>query len=93
MAESDAQVDQETKKILADLKAIVDSLDVPMLLIGARARVLAFDSQYTQGRATKDWDLAVKVDDWSRYEALVTQMTTGEAARFRRRVSFTNLFT
>lgn len=84
MAGSDAQVDLETRKILADLRAVVDSLDVPMLLIGARARILMFDSQYGQGRATRDWDLAVKVDNWSRYETLVTQMTASKTARFRK---------
>lgn len=84
MAETDIQIDQATKEMLADLQKITSSLNAPMLLIGARARILAFDSQFTQGRATEDWDLAVEMDDWSRYEALVTQMTTGKPAQFRK---------
>jgi hypothetical protein len=37
---SNVQVDQATRKILSDLSAISSNLDVPMLLIGARARIL-----------------------------------------------------
>jgi predicted nucleotidyltransferase len=83
MASSVPPINQQTKSMLTDLKAIVDRLDVPMLLIGAMARVLVFDSQYGEGRATKDWDIAVKMDDWKRYQALVEQMTTSKPARFK----------
>ncbi|MCD8487494.1 MAG: nucleotidyl transferase AbiEii/AbiGii toxin family protein [Desertifilum sp.] len=76
--------DRETQQLLMDLKEVVDRMDLPMLLIGARARMLAFDSQYREGRATKDWDLAVKMESWSRYEQLVEQLTGGEVARFKK---------
>jgi predicted nucleotidyltransferase len=84
MQEAPLPVDPEASQLLRDLKAIVDSQELPMLLIGARARILAFDRQYAQGRATQDWDIAVRMDDWSRYEALVTQMTTGATAQFQK---------
>jgi predicted nucleotidyltransferase len=78
-------LDSETKQVLTDLKAVIDRLQVPMLLIGARARLFIFDSQYNiQGRATTDWDVAVQLDNWERYRTLGAEMTTGEAPRFRR---------
>ncbi|MCC5632583.1 nucleotidyl transferase AbiEii/AbiGii toxin family protein [Nostoc sphaeroides CHAB 2801] len=55
-----------------------------MLLIGAQARLLVFDKQYKiQGRATKDWDVAVKLDSWNRYALLVNKMTQGKNPRFK----------
>jgi predicted nucleotidyltransferase len=79
------QIDTETKKFLTDFKSIIDSLEVPMLLIGAQARILIFDSQYkVQGRATKDWDVAVKLDNWERYNLLITTMTTGQNPLFKK---------
>ena len=78
------QIDSETKKFLTDFKSIIDSLEVPMLLIGAQARILIFDSQYkVQGRATKDWDVAVKLDNWDKYNLLITKMTTGNNPLFK----------
>ncbi|MBO3458537.1 hypothetical protein G7B40_006685 [Aetokthonos hydrillicola Thurmond2011] len=57
MNEPQDQLNSETKRFLSDLKAIIDALEVPMLLIGAQARLLMFDSQYkVEGRATTDWD-------------------------------------
>ncbi|NES97512.1 MAG: hypothetical protein F6K32_20290 [Desertifilum sp. SIO1I2] len=76
--------DRKTQQFLMDLKEVIDRMDLQMLLIGARARMLAFDSQYREGRATKDWDLAVKMESWSRYEQLVEQLTGGEVARFKK---------
>ncbi|AFZ59406.1 nucleotidyl transferase AbiEii/AbiGii toxin family protein [Anabaena cylindrica FACHB-243] len=78
------EIDSETKKFLTDFKYIIDSLKVPMLLIGAQARLLIFDSQYkVQGRATKDWDVAVKLDSWDKYDLLITTMTTGQNPLFK----------
>jgi predicted nucleotidyltransferase len=78
-------LDSETKQVLTDLKAAIDRLQVPMLLIGARARLLIFDSQYNvQGRATTDCDVAVQLDNWERYDTLVTEMTAGEAPGFKK---------
>ncbi|MFN9170552.1 MAG: hypothetical protein ACK58B_08355 [Dolichospermum sp.] len=85
MKNSYPQIDTETKKFLTDLKSIIDSLEVPMLLIGAQARMLIFDSQYqVQGRATKDWDVAVKLDNWERYNLLISIMTTGQNPLFKK---------
>ncbi|MDB9473546.1 hypothetical protein [Dolichospermum circinale] len=84
MKNSYPQIDTETKKFLTDFKSIIDSLEVPMLLIGAQARILIFDSQYqVQGRATKDWDVAVKLDNWERYNLLISIMTTGQNPLFK----------
>lgn len=85
MSKLHPQLDLETKKFLTDFKSIIDSLEVPMLLIGAQARMLIFDSQYqVQGRATKDWDVAVKLDNWERYNLLISIMTTGQNPLFEK---------
>jgi predicted nucleotidyltransferase len=85
MKNSYPQIDTETKKFLTDFKSIIDSLEVPMLLIGAQARILIFDSQYqVQGRATKDWDVAVQLDNWERYNLLISIMTTGQNPLFKK---------
>jgi predicted nucleotidyltransferase len=85
MKNSYPQIDTKTKKFLTDFKSIIDSLEVPMLLIGAQARILIFDSQYkVQGRATKDWDVAVKLDNWERYNLLISTMTTGQNPLFKK---------
>lgn len=79
------ELDSETIQILSDIQAIFDQLQIPIFIIGARARVLIFDQQHnTQGRATKDWDIAVKLDTWENYNTLVTLMTEGSTARFKK---------
>ncbi|MGM3308806.1 nucleotidyl transferase AbiEii/AbiGii toxin family protein [Anabaena sp. WFMT] len=84
MNDSNYPLNSETKKFLTDFKSIIDSLEVPMLLIGAQARLLIFDSQYkVQGRATNDWDVAVKLDNWERYNLLINTMTTGQNPLFK----------
>ena len=85
MSKLHPKLDTETKKFLTDFKSIIDSLEVPMLLIGAQARMLIFDNQYqVQGRATKDWDVAVKLDNWERYNLLISTMTTGQNPLFKK---------
>ncbi|MUG94629.1 hypothetical protein F7734_20570 [Scytonema sp. UIC 10036] len=75
----------DTKQFLSDFKAIIAPLQIPMLLIGAQARLLIFDSQYKiQGRATTDWDVAVKLENWDKYDVLVTKMTAGDAPKFKK---------
>ncbi len=55
-------LDPKEKQVLVDLKAVLDSLDLPRLMVGAGARLLIFDRPYNrEGRATKDWDFAVSV--------------------------------
>lgn len=84
MNEQDSQLSKDTKQALTDLISIIDNLQISMLLIGAQARLLVFDNQYNvQGRATKDWDVAVKLDSWDKYNLLVNEMTTGKKPRFK----------
>lgn len=79
------ELDIETKKFLSDFYSIISSLDIPMLLIGAQARLLIFDIPYQiEGRATKDWDIAVNVDGWEKYNLLVHKMTTGNLPLFQK---------
>lgn len=71
--------------LFQDISRIVEELGIPMLMIGARARIFVFDNQFgIEGRATRDWDFAVRLDEWSNFEALVNAMTNGKTARFEK---------
>ena len=77
-------LEPQEKQVLVDLKAVLDSLDLPMLVVGAGARLLIFDRQYNrEGRATKDWDVAVELDSWSDFKTLCDRLTLGENPRFK----------
>jgi predicted nucleotidyltransferase len=77
-------LDSKEKQVLVDLKAVLDSLDLPRLMVGAGARLLIFDRQYNrEGRATKDWDFAVSVKSWSDFKILCDRLTLGENPRFK----------
>lgn len=76
-------LDSKDRKLLADLKAVVDALELPMLIIGAGARLLIFDKQYkVQGRSTKDWDVAISITSWSDFQVLSDRMTEGASPCF-----------
>ncbi|MCT7955044.1 nucleotidyl transferase AbiEii/AbiGii toxin family protein [Laspinema palackyanum] len=77
-------LDPKEKQVLVDLKAVLDSLNLPRLMVGAGARLLIFDRQYNrEGRATKDWDFAVSVDSWSDFQTLCDRLTLGKNPRFK----------
>ncbi len=71
------------KKALSDLVTIISSLNLPMILVGAGARLLVFDRKFGEGRATKDWDIAISIDSWQIYEQLRLSLTTGNYPLFR----------
>ena len=52
------------RRVLADLVHIVNSLDLPIILVGAGAMLLIFDQKMGEGRGTKDWDVAISIDSW-----------------------------
>lgn len=59
------EIDDKQKLVLADIKNVAESLRLDILVVGAVARIFVFDRQYNiEGRATKDIDFAVKVNDW-----------------------------
>lgn len=77
-------LNSKEKQVLVDLKAVLDSLNLPRLMVGAGARLLIFDRQYNQeGRATKDWDFAVSVKSWSDFQSLCDRLTRGENPHFK----------
>jgi len=72
------------KEVLADIKAVVDALKLPMLVVGAGARLLIFDRPYNiSGRTTTDWDIAVSLDSWKKFDLLRERMTKGTSPHFR----------
>lgn len=75
--------DDKYKQVLLDIKTITERLQLPILFVGAGARIFAFDKQYNiEGRTTKDLNFAVQVNNWSDYQFLSEQMTLSENPRF-----------
>lgn len=79
------EINDKLRLVLSDIKNISNLLKFDILVVGAGARILVFDTQYNiEGRATKDLDFAVKVNDWNNFESFSVQMTQGNNARFKR---------
>jgi predicted nucleotidyltransferase len=71
------------KEALRDFIIIAKQNDIPFVLVGANARLLAFDLKYgiPSIRTTKDWDIAVQVD-WQSFEGLKAALTGGDKPLF-----------
>lgn len=77
-------LDSNEKQIIEDLKKVFQGLDLPILLVGASARLIVFDSRYNiQGRSTKDIDIAVPIEEWTTYDQIINGLTQGEKACFK----------
>ena len=75
-------ISRDDSQVLADLQTVLNSLDLPMLLVGAGARLLIFDAKFGQGRSTTDWDIAVRLDSWETYATLRAALTEGDSPLF-----------
>ncbi len=66
-------ISDSAQDALAELGAIAQALDLPLTIIGAGARLLDFDWNHDVpgGRATTDWDFAVRVQSWSAFGRFV----------------------
>jgi predicted nucleotidyltransferase len=75
--------ESQDELVLADLKSIFAPLELPMMLVGAGARILIFDRVYKPGRFTEDLDIATQIPDWLTFEAITQAMTQAESALFQ----------
>ncbi len=74
-------LDKKDKEALTALKRIVERLNIPLLMVGAGARLLIFDRRFNiEGRTTKDWDFAVRLSSWESYLEL-SQIMSQEGFR------------
>ncbi|MFN5564826.1 MAG: hypothetical protein ACK5BG_14555 [Pseudanabaena sp.] len=76
-------IDSREKQVLADLIAIVKVLNLPMILVGAGARIIIFDRKFGEGRGTKDWDVAISIDSWKSYQKLGEALIDGNPPIFQ----------
>lgn len=76
-------IDSREKQVLADLIAIVKVLNLPMILVGAGARLIIFDQKFGEGRGTKDWDVAISIDSWESYQTLREALINYDLPRFK----------
>jgi predicted nucleotidyltransferase len=74
----------DEKEALHDFAAIASQNDVPIVIVGASARLLIFDSRYDirSTRTTGDWDIAVQVADWKAFKRLEKALTAGKIFLF-----------
>jgi predicted nucleotidyltransferase len=75
--------ESQDELVLADLKSIFALLELPIMLVGAGARILVFDRFYQSGRFTEDLDIATQIRDWPTFEAVTQAMTQAESALFQ----------
>lgn len=77
-------IEEQQKQVLLDITSIADSLRIPLLVVGAGARILVFDKRYNvEGRVTFDLDFAIKVNSWSDFQLFNAQMTQGNNPLFK----------
>jgi predicted nucleotidyltransferase len=76
-------IDSREKQILTDLTAIVKTLNLPMILVGAGARLIIFDQKFGAGRGTEDWDVAISIDSWETYQKLGEALIDGNPPIFQ----------
>lgn len=76
-------ISNEEKQVLSDLITRIKKLSLPMMLVGAGARLLIFDSKFGEGRGTKDWDVAVSIDTWEAYDKISDALINGESPCFK----------
>jgi predicted nucleotidyltransferase len=75
--------ESQDELVYADLKSIFAPLELPIMLVGAGARILVFDRVYKFGRLTEDLDIATQIPDWLTFDAVTQAMTQAESALFQ----------
>lgn len=77
-------LDSNERQVIEDLKKAFQCLDLPILLVGATARLIVFDARYNiRGRSTKDIDIAISIEEWSTYHNIINSLTQGDQACFK----------
>ena len=76
-------ISQREVEALRDLVAAADSVQAPLVTVGATARQLVFNDRYgiASHRSTTDWDFGVFVADWAAFSRLKHVITA--AGRFK----------
>jgi predicted nucleotidyltransferase len=78
-------ISPDEKAVLRDFALIVNSINVPFVLVGAGARLMVFDWEYElqSTRTTKDWDVGIQITDWEAFGKVQNELTSGSDALFR----------
>lgn len=68
----DRPIDPVTLKLIGAIQQAADTLDVPVFVVGAVARIILLENVHGlhAGRATTDVDLALAVDHWEQFQQL-----------------------
>ncbi|MCF2144972.1 nucleotidyl transferase AbiEii/AbiGii toxin family protein [Desmonostoc muscorum LEGE 12446] len=76
-------IESNEKQVLSDLVNIFSALNMPMIVVGAGARLLIFDQKFGEGRGTKDWDIAISIDSWKDYQQICEALINGDSPCFK----------
>ena len=70
-------IDPNDVRAIVDLQRIAAAQGIPLMIIGAGARLLLLDWRYRLPlrRTTKDWDFAVRMKNWTEYQRLYEELT------------------
>ncbi len=84
-------IDKADVGAIIDLERIARAHGIPIMIIGAGARLLLLDWKHSLPvrRTTKDWDFGVRMKSWTQYEHLHHELTRFRCtvSRHRRRTS------
>jgi predicted nucleotidyltransferase len=74
-------IDKADVDAIIDLERIARAHGIPMMIIGAGARLLLLDWKHRLPlrRTTKDWDFGVRMKNWPQYEHLHHELTRSDA--------------
>ena len=66
--------------VLSDLAALATAQEIEFLVVGAMARDLIFECGFgiRVGRATRDIDFGIRVEDWDSFQQLTRSLTTND---------------
>jgi len=70
------KIDEHRLEIITLIKKACDSLDIPFFIVGATARDIILEYIYSIKiyRATNDIDFGIRIEDWDKYNALITAL-------------------
>ena len=71
------KIDKYRLEVIESIKAAADKLNIPFFIVGATARDIILERVYSKRvfRATNDIDFGVSVNNWNRFNALMSLLT------------------
>ncbi len=77
------KISQDDLPALQRVRSVADAMEIPIVLVGAGARLLVMDWPFAlrSKRTTADWDFALEVPDWETFERFRSSLGQSRAER------------